>query len=124
MAYTNEDIQHLAVNFMDDDTKNRSKSILPAVCRSAEAELKSRLKYGVSVDSIEDSFISAAAVLAAAMCMDLSCACNGAVESFKAGNLEVSLGEAAPSAGLRRQAECILRPYIGDGGFGFLGVDG
>lgn len=89
---------------------------LRAFCRAAEATLRGRLRADAHCD--EDSFLCAAAMLAAGNYLS---AASAGVGSFTAGTISVSRS-GADAAGLIRQAEEILRPYLKDDGFAFLGV--
>lgn len=98
------------------------KDALNALCEAASAELLSRLKEGVEVESIKHLFVTAAGVLALSMYIALG---DSGSYSFKAGNLSVSSGSGASSAhSLRQQAESILAAYLTDKGFEFRSVEG
>lgn len=96
-----------------------------ALCAAAEGELGRRLREGVSVSDIRETFVAAAGVLALSMYM--AAGARPAVTSFKAGNLAVSCadgGETVSAGRLRALAESMLSAYIRDEGFGFMGVRG
>ena len=99
---------------------------LSAFCTAAEAELTYRLRPGVSPSDCKDPFITAAAFLALSYFESASAA--GGVSGFKVGDISVTkrTGDRTAVTGreLRNQAEIIMMPYIGDGGFGFMGVRG
>lgn len=99
------------------------KPLLAALCASAETELRGRLRPGVAPADCGDAFACAAALLAAAGLMPCR---PGGVEQFTAGDVSIRTGggTAETASAMRRQAEKLLSPYIGDGGFAFLGVRG
>ncbi len=97
-----------------------AESALYEMCVAAYGELLSRLKDGVSVDTIHDEFVRAAGVLGIALFIGLDCP---SLDSFSAGNLTLKKrgNEATRSASksLRSQAELMLTGYLKDGGFWF-----
>lgn len=97
---------------------------LAALCSAAEKEFISRLKPSVTPEMCREALITAAAMLAVSI--------NGYVKeregilSYKAGDVEVKRGNNAfnSRAELQKQAEMMMRPYIYDGDFCFMGVRG
>lgn len=106
-------------------TAELPETVMPALCAAAEGELSRRLRGGVDIEEIRETFVAAAGMLALSMFM--SAGGRGAVTSFKAGNLAVSCaggGEAASADRLRALAETMLSAYLRDEDFGFMGVRG
>lgn len=103
-----------------------NEAALTAMCEAASAELTSRLRKDVDVYEISGQFVTAAAMLALSMYIQLGE--SGDWSSFKAGNVSVSRrgsGSAKSAASaLRRQAESMLAAYTYDAGFDFRGVRG
>ena len=99
---------------------------LQALCDLAEQELEGRLKSGITRAACGAAFTMGAAWLGLAGL----CAAGAAdeVESFTAGSLTIHHrdggGAESRSLSLRRQAEQVMRPYLRDDGFCFLGVQG
>ena len=99
---------------------------LQALCDLAEQELEGRLKNGITRADCGAAFTMGAAWLGLAGL----CAAGAAdeVESFTAGSLTIHHrdggGAESRSLSLRRQAEQVMRPYLRDEGFCFLGVQG
>lgn len=98
MAYTNSDIESRARSLMTFSIPTESAGMLKAVCASAAAELESRLRKGVSSESIKELFVTAAGVLALSMYIELGGVATDRIGSFSAGNLSVSLDGSAVSA--------------------------
>lgn len=122
MAYTNNDIVTKARELAPDISAERD-ALLSAMCMAAEAELKSRLLKGISSEEAEELFVTAAGLLAIAMLMESSE--TERISSFTAGSVSVSLNQNYLSAAsLRRQAENLLKGYLGSGDFAFMGVLG
>jgi len=97
--------------------------LLTALCTAAVAELTGRLRDGVTPEDCGDAFPCAAALLAAAGM--LPCRGGGDVRQFSVGDVSLRMdGEGTGGDPLRRQAERMIAPYCGDGGFAFLGVRG
>lgn len=99
--------------------------LLEALCGAAEAELRGKLRYGLTPEDCNGAFPLAAAWLARAGL----CASQGAEDtptSWSAGAVRVSgsapAGERAD--GLRGQAYRLMAPYLEDEGFFFRGVRG
>ena len=97
---------------------------LETLCAAAVAELNGWLRDGVCPEDCGSAFPLAAAWLVLA---GLAAGESGGTERFTAGEISVQRdGEdaAARRAALRLQARQVMAPYIRDGGFAFLGVDG
>lgn len=96
-------------------------------CKAAEAELGARLREELCAEDCGEDYITAAALLAAAMYCE-SAGNDGNVQSYTAGAVSVKIGSlaerAASAAKMRRQAESIMAPYMTDDGFAFLKVGG
>lgn len=106
-------------------TQEISETALMTLCGAASAQLKARLREGVSAAEIKEQFVTAAGMLALAMY--IASEDTPAVSSFRAGNLSVGCragGGEATAASLRKQAENILAAYLQDEDFAFLGVRG
>lgn len=96
---------------------------LSALCAAASAEIMARLREGVSVEDIKETFVTAAGVLALSMYIALGD--SGGDFSFRAGNLSVSQsGGGSKADALRAQAENMLARYLIDQGFDFRSVEG
>ena len=95
-------------------------SALNEMCAAAYSQLLSRLKDGISVDTIHDEFIRAAGMLGIALFIGLDCP---PFDSFSAGNLTLKKrGDASAkdtAASLQNQAELMLAGYLRDDGFYF-----
>ena len=128
MAYTTNDIKQKAMTMLGDSLRPGGEQLLGAGCDAAAMEIKAKLKSGVSAESMGETFVTAAGILAIALYVELSDASAGGIDSFSAGNLSVKLGEngglKASAASLRQTAETMLSAYLKDSGFCFLGVDG
>ncbi len=102
-----------------------SEEALRRLCTVAEEELRGRMREGVAPEDCEAAFCMGAGWLALAGL----CAGAGAerVEEFSTGGLTIRQGggdSLERSAGLRRQAELVMGPYLEDRGFSFAGVRG
>jgi len=98
---------------------------LRVLCRGAEAELRGRLRDGVSPRDCGDAFLLAGAWLALA---GLAAGQESRVERFTAGDVSVQMegcaGAPARQAALQRQARRIMAPYLQDEGFAFRRTPG
>lgn len=106
-------------------TAQEDDEALELLCAQAERELLGRLHKDVTVADCESAFVLAAAWLALAGLCGAQAAEEGA--DFTAGSLTIRQSGKSPmerSAGLRRQAEQIMGPYLADRGFVFRGVAG
>ena len=128
MAYTVNDIKEKAKSLLGDSLRPGGEEMLGAVCEAAAMEIKSKLRGGVSEESIGETYVTAAGILAIAIYMELSDSAESGINSFSAGNLSVRLsgteGIKASAASLRKTAEGMLSAYLKDSGFCFMGVDG
>ena len=98
-----------------------AQDALPALCAAAEAELTARLRPGIGPEDCRESFLCAAAMMAAAALLSGGM---GAVSAFSVGSVSVQTGSAARTAAdLRTQAALLMRPFC-RGGFSFAGVLG
>lgn len=128
MAYTVNDIKEKAKSLLGGSLRPGGEEMLGAVCEAAAMEIKSKLRGGVSEESIGETYVTAAGILAIAIYMELSDSAESGINSFSAGNLSVRLsgseGIKASAASLRKTAEGMLSAYLKDSGFCFMGVDG
>lgn len=127
MAYTNQDIESKAREMLAASPLGNEGKALRSACQTAAAELESKLRSGVKSSDIEELFISAAAVLALSLYLELRDIPNDKIDSFKAGELSVSLRDGTKTGSaqsLRMRAESMLSAYLDCGGFEFKGVVG
>lgn len=127
MAYTNQDIESKAREMLAASPLGNEGKALRSACQTAAAELESKLRSGVNSSDIEELFVSAAAVLALSLYLELRDIPNDKIDSFKAGELSVSLRDGTKTGcaqSLRMRAESMLSAYLDCGGFGFKGVVG
>lgn len=126
MAYTNQDIESKAREMLAASPLGNEGKALHSACQTA-AELESKLRSGVNSSDIEELFVSAAAVLALSLYLELRDIPNDKIDSFKAGELSVSLRDSTKTGcaqSLRMRAESMLSAYLDCGGFEFKGVVG
>ncbi|MEG0765185.1 MAG: hypothetical protein RR403_03990 [Pseudoflavonifractor sp.] len=98
------------------------EEVLRLLCQQAEAELRGRLREGVTAEDCEPAFRVGAAFLALAGL----CAAERE-EQFTAGNVSIQRGKKDPlerGLGLRANAWRVMGPYVADDGFAFRGVRG
>lgn len=127
MAYTNQDIESKAREMLAASPLGNKGKALRSACQTAAAELESKLRSGVKSSDIEELFVSAAAVLAVSLYLELTGITNDKIDSFKAGELSVSLHDDTKTGcaqSLRMRAESMLSAYLDCGGFEFKGVVG
>lgn len=127
MAYTNQDIESKAREMLAASPLGNEGKALRSACQTAAAELESKLRSGVNSSDIEELFVSAAAVLALSLYLELRDIPNDKIDSFKAGELSVSLRDSTKTScaqSLRMRAESMLSAYLDCGGFEFKGVVG
>lgn len=127
MAYTNQDIESKAREMLAASPLGNEGKALRSACQTAAAELESKLRSGVNSSDIEELFVSAAAVLALSLYLELRDIPNDKIDSFKAGELSVSLRDSTKTRSaqsLRMRAESMLSAYLDCGGFEFKGVVG
>lgn len=94
---------------------------LSLLCAAAVEELKGLLKPGITVEDCGEAFPLAAAWLALAGKETL----DDGVESLTAGDVTIRRGESQfRQKALRLQARQVMRPYLRDEGFSFMGVRG
>lgn len=100
--------------------RREESEALSLLCAEAERELKSRLRAGLTAEACGDAFPLAAAWLALAK---LCAAEEDEVESLTAGDVTIRRRESEyRRKALELQAEQVMKPYIKDEGFSFLGV--
>lgn len=127
MAYTNQDIESKAREMLGTAPLGNKGKALRSACQTAALELESKLRSGVKSSDIEELFVSAAAVLALSLYLELTGIPNDKIDSFKAGELSVSLRDGTKTGSaqsLRMRAESMLSAYLDCGGFEFKGVVG
>ncbi len=101
----------------------QEETALEPLCEAAEAELRARLREDVTPEDCEGAFVQAGAWLALEA-LEEGRRADG-VASWTAGDLTVRRRESGAGTGaLRRMAMRLMAPYLRDGGFCFLGVDG
>ena len=114
-----DEIYTMAAFFVPSD---ESGIVLRALCAAAEAELTARLKKHVRKEDCRDSFVCAAALMAASHFSATQAAKK--LRSFTAGEISVTeQSEDAAAEALQRHAWAIMQPYC-DVGFTFMGVRG
>ena len=120
-----EEIMALAATLSHPAEEQRE--LLGLLCTAAERELRGRLKEGCRAEDCGESFLCAAALLAAADFRAMMAA-GGDAMSFTAGSVSVSTGgsgeQEKTGALLRRQARRLLAGWLRDDGFAFQGVKG
>lgn len=95
------------------------EEMLCVLCDQVCIELGQRLRTGVTQEDCAEAFALAGAWLALANYY----ATDDGISQFTAGDLTVQHREGtARCAALRMQAEQIIRPYVQDENFAFLGV--
>lgn len=103
------------------------RELLRLLCIAAERELAAKLKEGCTAEDCGESFLCAAALLAAADFRGMAAA-GGDALSFTAGSVSVSTGgsgeQEKTGALLRRQAKRLLAGWLKDDSFAFRGVKG
>lgn len=127
MVYTNQDIESKAREMLAASPLGNEGKALRSACQTAAAELESKLRSGVNSSDIEELFVSAAAVLALSLYLELRDIPNDKIDSFKAGELSVSLRDGTKTGcaqSLKMRAESMLSAYLECGGFEFKGVVG
>lgn len=94
--------------------------ILQALCRSACANLSSRLRPGLGPEDCRADFLAAGALYALAALSEIDT--EGQMEYVKAGDVTLRRrGGSAAANCLRNQAELMISPYLADR-FSFRGV--
>lgn len=100
--------------------------LLEALCTGAAEEASRRLRPGVAAGDCGDTFLCAAAMLAASGL--IACRGCGTVEQFSAGDVSLRTGGSGESckaaASMRQCAAEMMRPYWADDSFAFAGVKG
>ena len=95
-------------------------SMLEVLCRSAENDLRNKLRSGIQPEDCKADFIAAASLLALAALSEMDDVAQ--MEQIQTGDLTLRRGSTDSAACcLRYQAEVIMRPYLKDS-FAFLGV--
>lgn len=100
--------------------RKEESEALSVLCAEAERELKGRLRADLTAEECGDAFPLAAAWLALAK---LCAAEEDEVESLTAGDVTIRRRESEyRRKALELQAEQVIKPYIKDEGFSFVGV--
>lgn len=123
MSYTDMDIEIKALELLGSHLPDEDAPALRAMCTAAAGELKARLRTCVKAEDISELFVTACAMRAVAMYMELGSVKSGRVSGFTAGELSVRLDGSAAAA-LRKNSEDMLAAYMDKGGFEFSGVSG
>ena len=96
------------------------------MAEAAYAQIKSRLKSGIEPQMCAAELVSAGTLWTLSLLT--TAAAGTGVSAYTAGDVHVqrrsSADAVASAAALRSQAESILAPYLLDGTFDFLGVNG
>lgn len=117
-----DEIYAVAAVFAAPAEESGAQNALMAMCGAAERELLARLRTGITAESCRESFICAAALLAASA----FCAGGAAqgVRSFTVGSVSVATGaENRKAEDMRVQAALLMRPFCRSD-FSFAGVRG
>lgn len=99
------------------------ETVLSAMCDAAAAEIEARLKEGITLGDLGNTYVTAAGVLA----LSMYCAVGDPeqLRSFRAGDVSAEYCDGAANAeNLRSAAERMLAGSLRDRGFGFRGVQG
>ena len=102
--------------------EERQQLVLGALCHSAAASLKNRLRDGLTAEDCKADFVAAASLLALAALASVSE--DVPVEQIAVGDFSIRKGALthdAASRCLKSQAELMIAPYLKDK-FTFLGV--
>ena len=113
-------IYALAASLAGEQLSQGQQELLAALCRAAEAELTARLRPGITAEQCADALVPAAAWTALA---GLAGATEEAAASFRVGDVSVTR-DASAAGRLLEQAERLMAPWSGDGGFAFREVRG
>ncbi len=100
------------------------ETAIACLCEAAEQELLGRLKDSVSREDCGSAFDAAGAWIALAGLCEARAA-GETVTAFSAGELTLKTKNGAEDSGadaLRRQAERLMKPFLEEDGFCFLGV--
>ena len=102
------------------ELKEENQAMLEAVCASAVASLKSKLRDNIGPEDCLTDFVAAAAMLALAAMSGLGSTAQ--LEQVTAGDLTLRRSDSDAAAScLRYQAQMLMRPYI-KASFVFMGV--
>lgn len=123
MAVTNDAIKTRALALMGGGA---DEARLSPLCAAANSRLTAMLRDGMEAAAIEERFLTAAAMLAVSLYMELDAA--DGESSVRAGNVTVSRrdpgGRRSSASALRSEAEALLSGFISDPAFDFRGVSG
>ena len=102
------------------DLEDREQPLLEVLCRSAEAQLRAKLKDGITPEDCTADFVAAASLYALAALTELDEEMQ--LQQISAGDLTLRRkSNDAAGCCLRYQAELLMGPYVKDS-FAFLGV--
>lgn len=98
------------------------ESVLRALCKAAQTELKERLRPEFTPEDCRENFVPAAALLAVSHYAAATRSVGADVKSFSVGGFSAT-AEDGGTAGktLRAQAALLMKPFV-KSGFSFLGV--
>ena len=99
--------------------KKPDETVLRTLCKASEQEVSFQLRSDISPEECRDSFVMAAALVAASHYAEAVRPVGGSVKSFSVG--EVSVTAAESGSALRKQAELLMKPFSRSG-FSFRGV--
>lgn len=105
---------------MVQDSTEVSLTMLELLCRSAENDLRHKLRDGISPEDCKADFIAAASLIALAALSEIDDVAQ--MTQIQTGDLTLRRSSTDTAACcLRYQAELIMRPYLKDS-FAFMGV--
>ena len=125
MAYTAENVAAKAAALMGETLSAAETAALTENSAAVIAELNKRLKVDITPEIMGDTYLTAAGLLSAARFARIKG--KEGMTSFKAGMVTVSRSAGAVSElaeSMTAQAEALLRGYVSDRDFAFLGVPG
>lgn len=125
MAYTAENVAAKAAALMGETLSAAETAALTENSAAVMAELNKRLKVDITPETMGDTYLTAAGLLSAARFARIRG--KEGMTSFKAGMVTVSRSAGAVSElaeSMTAQAEALLRGYVSDRNFAFLGVPG
>ena len=104
---------------MDPALADENQAMLEALCASATAGLKARLRENVSPEDCQTDFVTAAAMYAMAAMSGIGGLSQ--LTQVSAGDLVVRKGENTAAQSLRQQADTLMQMYVKEP-FVFTGV--
>lgn len=109
MSYTDMDIEMKALSMLGESVPDEDADMLRAVCSAAAAELESRLRRGASSDEIGETFVTASAMLAISMYMELGSAHSGGVSASRQESCPCSSAERRLRRSRKARRRCWAR---------------